>query len=269
MKNRFLFIFAFGVALGGLTACSSVWADPQALSSEEEPLVIAVMPFANLSGQKEYDWLSIGIGEVLTTKLGSLSCFNLVERIMLSEALKEIELGQTGLFDEDTVSRVGKMIGAEQLVVGSFQVRGSTIRMDARFLDVETARILATTGMTGELDKIFELQDRVATSFLAALKLPLRDEEKTLLQVKPTTSLEALKLFSRAADTFTPEGKTLSDDDRITLLNQSTQVDPNFALAYASLGDIYAVRKLNYRQAEIYYKKVVSFNRRILRPGFG
>lgn len=254
------FILLFWAAPLGFATLSSA-RSISTPSSPEEPFLIAVTPFTNLSGERNYDWLSVGIGEVFTTKLGSLSCFNLVERIKLSEALKEIELGQTGLIDENTAPKAGKMIGAEGLVVGSFQISGQTIRIDARLLDVETGRVLVFAGAYGELDKIFEAQDRIAASFLAALNAPLTDEDRLLLAAKPTTSMEAFKLYSQAADTYTPEGSKLDDDQRIYLLNQSTRIDPNFAMAYAALGYIYAVRKQDYPQAIANYNRVV-----ILQP---
>lgn len=253
-------ISAFWAASLGFATLSSGRSISTPFSSYE-PLLIAVTPFTNLSGQKDYDWLSVGIGEVFTTKLGSLSCFNLVERIKLSEALREIELGQTGLIDENTAPKVGKMIGAEGLVVGSFQIIGQTIRIDARLLDVETGKVHVFAGAYGELDKIFEAQDRIAASFLAALNAPLTDEERFLLEAKPTTSMEAFKLYSQAADTYTPEGNKLDDDQRIYLLNQSTRIDANFAMAYAGLGYIYAVKKQDYPRAVVNYNRVV-----ILQP---
>ena len=73
--------------------------------------------------------------------------------------------------------------------------------------------------------------------------------------------MEAFKLYSQAADTYTPEGSTLDDDQRISLLNQSTEIDPNFVMAYAGLGYIYAVKKQDYRQAAVYYNRAV-----ILQP---
>jgi len=260
-KNRLIvaLILFFG-AFWGQVALSSARSISPPISSDN-PVVIAVTPFTNLTGQKDYDWLSTGIGEVFTTKLGNLSCFNLVERIKISEALKEMELGQTGLIDENTAPQVGKMIGAEGLVTGSFQIVGQAIRIDARLLDVETGRVYAFAGAFGELDKIFEAQDRIAASFLDALNAPLTDVDRLLLASKPTTSMEAFKLYSQAEDTYTPEGSTLDDDQRISLLDQSTQIDPNFAMAYAGLGYIYAVKKQDYRQAVVYYNRAI-----ILQP---
>jgi len=257
MKKRFIFPLITSLFLFLLLAPSAAQNTPPSSqdSSDPDPILIAVMPFTNLAGHKDYEWLSIGIGEVLTTKLGSLACFRLVERNKLSEALKEVELGQTGLIDEKTAPKVGKMVGAEELVLGSFQIVGQSIRIDARFLEVETGRIHVTSGATGEIEKIFELQEKIATSFLSSLNLPLTNEEKNLLAAKPTASMEAFKLYSQALDTHTPKGKILSEDERIALLQKSTQIDPNFVQPNASLGDIYDGRK-DYKRAGIYYNKV-------------
>jgi tetratricopeptide (TPR) repeat protein len=143
-------------------------------------------------------------------------------------------------------------------VTGSFQIAGQTIRMDARLLDVETGRVYAFAGAYGELDKIFEAQDRIAASFLDALNAPLTDQDRLLLAYRPTTSMEAFKLYSRAVDTYTPEGSALDDDQRIALLDQSTQIDPNFAMAYLGLGYIYAVKKRDYRRAVANYNRVIT-----------
>jgi tetratricopeptide (TPR) repeat protein len=149
------------------------------------------------------------------------------------------------------------MIGADELVIGSFQIVGGNIRIDARFLDVETGRVHVFSGAYGELDKVFEVQDQIAASCLESLNFYLTNEERTLLAAKPTTSMDAYKLYSQAVDTYTPEGKALDDDQRITYLQQSTWIDPNFAMAYASLGDIYGAKKQDYIRAAAYYQKVV------------
>ena len=259
LRNRLLLLvfFFWGFLLGALD-CAVAEKPSESSSSEEKPLVLAVLPFANLSGQKEYDWLSIGIGEVLTAKLENFSCFRLTERTKLSEALKEIELGQTGLIDETTAAKAGKLVGAEELLSGSFQIAGQGIRINARLLHVETGSISTAVGTMGELQKIFEAQDKIAAALVKALNLPLSDEDKMLLAAKPTTSMGALKYYSQAVDTFTPAGRALDDNQRITLLRQSTQLDPQFAMAYFSLGDIYGFKKQDYNQARIYYQKVIA-----------
>ena len=235
-------------------------------AEEYQPVVIAIMPFTNISGQKQHDWLCTGIAESISTKLGSLPYFSLVERLKLAEAMKEIELGQTGLLSESTAAQTGQMAGAEELVIGSFQVVGQTIRINARFLKVEEATAHTTAEATGKMDQIFELQDKIVASFLADMRLPLNDQEKSLLTAKPTNSAEAFQLYSRAMDTYTPEGKAQSDEQRIALLDQSTRIDPNFAPAYISLGDIYFQRGQDYDRAAVYYNRAVFLTPHVVAP---
>jgi TolB-like protein len=233
-----------------------------------EPIHVGVTPFVNITQNKEFDWLGIGISESLCTKLASLPYLTLVERARLSEALKEMELGQTGLIDEAMIAKTGQMAGAEELVVGSYQIIGQKIRINARFVDVEKGKIKKTAEATGNMDQIFDLQDQIAASFLDNLKLPITQEEKPVVTTQPTESLEAYKLYSQAMDTDTPQGKSLDDEKRIELLNRSARIDPRFFLAYVSLGDLYAKRRdeSGYNQAAIYYNRAVAIQPNYIAP---
>ena len=150
------------------------------------------------------------------------------------------------------------MVGAEQLLTGSFQVVGNSIRVDARILEIETGKVYKTAGASGSLDNIFDLQDRLTASLLVALGLPVSDEEKTAIASKPTTSPEAFQLYSQAADVYSSDGRALSDEERIGFLEQSTRLDPNFAMAYLLLGDIYARNRMTYAQAASSYQTVTT-----------
>ncbi len=240
----------------------------QVMEEEFEPIHVGVTPFVNITGHKEFDWLSIGISECLCTKLASLPYLTLVERARLSEALKEIEMGQTGLIDEATAAKTGQMVGAEELVVGSYQIVGEKIRINARFVDVDEGKIKKTAEATGNMDQIFDLQDQIAASFLDNLKIPITREEKPVVSTKPTESLEAYKLYAQAMDTYTPEGRSLDDEKRIELLNQSARIDPQFFLAFISLGDLYARRRdaSGYHQAETYYNRAVTIRPNYISP---
>jgi TolB-like protein len=233
-----------------------------------EPIHVGVTPFVNITQNKEFDWLGIGISESLCTKLASLPYLTLVERARLSEALKEMELGQTGLIDEAMIAKTGQMAGAEELVVGSYQIIGQKIRINARFVDVEKGKIKKTAEATGNMDQIFDLQDQIAASFLDNLKLPITQEEKPVVTAKPTESLEAYKLYSQAMDTYTPQGKSLDDEKRIELLNRSARIDPRFFLAFISLGDLYAKRRdeSGYSQAATYYNRAVTIQPNYIGP---
>ena len=131
---------------------------------------------------------------------------------------------------------------------------------------MEEGKVQTTAEATGSLDQVFDLQDTIVASFLANMNLPLSDQEKALLAAKPTKSPEAFQLYSRAMDTNTPEGKALSDEQRIALLDQSTQIDPDFAMAFISLGDIYFQTRHDYDRAAVYYDKAVVLRPHVVAP---
>src|SRR5262249_25503395 len=82
---------------------------------------IAVMPFESTTHDKSIDWLGGGIAETLTTELGRISDLTVVERRLLNDALKEIKLGQSGAVDPATAQQMGMILGADSIVVGSFE----------------------------------------------------------------------------------------------------------------------------------------------------
>lgn len=67
-------------------------------------------------------------------------------------------------------------------------------------------------------------------------------------------------------DTYTPEGKALSNEQRIALLDQSTQIDPDFAPAYISPGDIYFQMRQDYDRATVYYNRAIFLKPYVVAP---
>ncbi|MFH2071046.1 MAG: CsgG/HfaB family protein, partial [Elusimicrobiota bacterium] len=105
---------------------------------------IAVIPFQNITGDKEKNWIGAGFGETLTVKLVKAPGIRVIERENLSKILEEIKFQYTGAVDEKTAVEMGKMYGADVLVFGSFQVMGEKLRVSARFVDVETQEVIDT-----------------------------------------------------------------------------------------------------------------------------
>ena len=83
--------------------------------------VVAVIPFENLMKDSSFDWLSGGIAETLIVKLSNVDALQMVERIRLKEIMDEMKFAASGLVDEKTAAKVGKLAGAQILVVGARQ----------------------------------------------------------------------------------------------------------------------------------------------------
>ena len=82
---------------------------------------VAVMPFENTTNDPSLDWLSLGIPETLTNDLLAVKGIVMVERLQLRKVMEEQKLYLTGAVDSKTVVKVGKLVGANILVVGAFQ----------------------------------------------------------------------------------------------------------------------------------------------------
>ena len=107
-----------------------------------EAKTIAISYFDNSSGDAKYNALSKGIADMLITDLSKVKGVNIVEREKLEKLIQEIKLGQSKYFDPKTAQKLGKGLGAENIMTGSFYILDNTLRIDARLIDVESGSIL-------------------------------------------------------------------------------------------------------------------------------
>ncbi|HEY6210873.1 MAG TPA: CsgG/HfaB family protein, partial [Vicinamibacterales bacterium] len=131
---------------------------------------IAIMPFDNIGGGKAMDFVGVGIAETLITELGRIPDLTLVERTRLNEAQKEIKLGQSGLVDPATAQTMGRLLGADSVVIGSVQKVGDTLRIQARIVEVATAQVRESARVDGRADDLLALEDQLAAKLLEAMR---------------------------------------------------------------------------------------------------
>lgn len=147
------------------------WLDQVRAASSNEAsasFLIAVFPLEDLrpSGDTE------GLGEVLaagiTDGLNRAPGIRVVERQRLKALMDEIGLSMTGAVDEKTALRVGKLLGANHLLLGSFMKFRSQVRVNARVVRTETGEITGTAKVTGKFEDILELEERLVGEILSA-----------------------------------------------------------------------------------------------------
>ncbi len=212
---------------------------PTAVQSQAKT-VVAVIPFTNLMKDSSFDWLSGGIAETLIIKLSNVDALQMVERIRLKEIMDEMKLAASGLVDEKTSAKLGKLVGAQVLVVGAFQKAGNRFRINGRFVEASTGKIIKTAEATGLTDEIFELQDKIAYSLISSLKIQTTIEEDKRITDKPTESFKAYEYMSRGNDYYINGNMT----EAIRMYKQALAVDPdlsgvkyNLGLAYNAQGN--------------------------------
>ncbi|MDY6790417.1 MAG: CsgG/HfaB family protein [Thermodesulfobacteriota bacterium] len=204
---------------------------------------LAVIPFENITRKPDLDWLSMGISETINNDLMAVEGLVLIERLQLRKILEEQQLHLTGIIDEKTVVKIGKLMGANILVVGGFQKMNDQIRLTARFVDVETGGILQTAKVTGKMDEIFELQDRIVAKLAKNLNIELKKQEIAKIGTAPTKSLKAYQHFGQGAllqarKNYQGAAKELA---------RATEIDPDFSAAIDMLKEVFwSLDKGNY-----------------------
>ena len=200
---------------------------------------IAVLTFKNISGDATLDWLGVGFAESLSTKLSNVSGIQLVERTQLEKALKELKLADTAIVEASTAGKIGKVIGAKFVVVGSFQKAGESIKADARRVEVETSVASSGVEATGKFDQVFDVQSDLAIKLVATFGKTVTEAEKQVMAKPETTSVTAYELNAKGLK----EGTAGSFDEASSLYSKAIEADPKYAEAYYNRGLIRFARQ--------------------------
>ncbi len=189
---------------------------------------IAVLEFENVTKDKALDWIGTGIKEHLTTQLSQIPEFVVVERTRLSDTLKELNFNRSQYVDQATAQKMGKVLGVQSVVVGSYLKLDDAMRINVRLVDVETGQIKAPTLIDGSFKKFFDLQNDVARKLVAEMKGTLGDADKKQLETTPTNSVDANRALSDGVYFL----RQNSLDDALTQFDAALKADPNYGEAY-------------------------------------
>jgi TolB-like protein len=185
---------------------------------------IAVLPFVNISSDKEQDYFSDGITEEILNSLASV---------------KELKVaGRTSSFafkgENQDLRRIGDLMGVEHILEGSVRKSGTTVRITAQLVQVEDGFHLWSDTYDRELTDVFAIQDEIANEILNQLKARLLDEEQSPI-VSQRTDPEAYDLYLLAKQRLYSRTRH-TIESAVELLDQAIAKDPAYAPAYAQRG---------------------------------
>ena len=137
----------------------------------DKPKTVAIIAFDNTSGKEsEYGDLGGPLRDMLTTDLKEVKNLTMVDRQALEKLLTEQNLNNSKSFDQATATKLGKLLGAEIIITGTYFELFGSLRIDAKFINVETGEIAFSVGVDGAREKFFELKNSIANLIINKLK---------------------------------------------------------------------------------------------------
>ena len=191
---------------------------------------IAVLPFANISAEKDNDYFSEGLTEEIIMHLSKLQMLKVVA---LGSAMRYVKEGKTHKEAADD-------LGVQYLLEGSVRRQGKNLRITAQLIDAMHEVYLWAETYRGTIEDIFEIQEKVAVEIVQTLQLRLSPDEKQILRKRFTENTEAYQLYLQGRffwNKRSEEGLKTA----IKYFEQAIEKDPQYALAWAGIADSYLV----------------------------
>jgi TolB-like protein/Tfp pilus assembly protein PilF len=193
---------------------------------------IAVLPFENMSGDREQEYFADGMVEEIITALSRFrQLFVIARNSSFTYKGRAVDVRQ-----------VGRDLGVRYVLEGSIRKAGNKIRITGQLIDTTNGVHLWADRFDGELEDIFDLQEQVTASVVGAIAPKVEQTELHRSRHKRTESLDAYDYYLRglsAVHEWTKEGNI----EALSHFKQAIDLDPNFAAAYGFAARCYSQRK--------------------------
>jgi serine/threonine protein kinase/Tfp pilus assembly protein PilF len=246
LKKFFIPIAAIAVlAIGAITVWQLFFERPAAPISADKP-IIAVLPFSDLSAQKDQEYFCDGMTDEIITKLSRLQGWKVMNKTSVMQYKNT----------DKNIKDIGQELGVTSILEGSIRKEEDDIRVTAQLINVEDGFHLWSEIYDRKLERIFAIQNDIAENIVSALRQKLTPEEKKRLQRSTTENLEAYNLYLQGRYYWGQRTREAMPQS-VELFQQAIEIDPNYALSYSGLADCYIAgggRHLDLSAEEAYEK---------------
>ena len=205
--------------------------DPGEAPSVSQPIAaadsIVVLPFVNLSPDRENEFFADGITEEIINALAQIHELRVVARSSaFSFKGKHVD-----------PRAVGQQLKVRRILEGSVRRAENRVRITAQLIDVESGYHLWSERYDRELKDIFEIQDEIARAIAERLRITFATKEEGPLVKAGTTNVEAYQLYAKGRAMLYRRGGAIPT--AVQCFEQAVAIDPGYALAWAGLADSY------------------------------
>jgi len=189
---------------------------------------IAVLPFENLSDDKQNTYFADGVQDQILTNLGRVSDLKVISHTTVRQYKSGVPRN---------LREIGKQLGVTHILEGSVQREGDRLRIAAQLIDARTDSQIWADTYDRTANDLFAIQSALAEAIVSQLQAKLSPEQKADIEARPTQDLVAFELYHRAKQII--DSYLIADDVRAALLSalqsldQAIKRDPDFVSAYS------------------------------------
>ena len=241
--------------LADLQACrQQLQSSPARVEGGRRVPSIAVLPFANLSADKEQEYFCDGMTEELITALSAL------QGLRVAAHSSSFQFKGQAL----DIRKVGEQLNVETVLEGSVRKLGERLRVAAQLVNVSDGYHLWSERYDRRLDDVFEVQDEIARAIVEKLKVKLIGEPEAPLVKRGTANLEAYQLYLQGRYYYARRYKG-GLGEAVSCFSRAVAIDPDFAPAWAGLAESYGIMAFfAYRPVSELHPKAMEAARRAL-----
>jgi serine/threonine protein kinase len=212
---------------------------------------VAVLPFDNVGGDKQNDYLSDGLTTEVIFQLSKIADLRVISRDSV------LEYKATPGVPRKSLEDIGKELSVETILESSIQRLNDQVKIIAVLYDAKSGKQLWGAAYNREIKDLFSIETDVAENLSSALKVHLTSDERERIQRKPTDNLTAYDIYLQAQAYY--ELRRREDNERaIELFRHTLELDPKFAPAYAALANCYIERNIRYGEASFWLDSAID-----------
>ena len=212
----------------------STFEDVNVRTDISDQKTIAILYFDNSGGNAQLDALKKGLADMLISDLSNLQMLRVVEREKLEQVMAELKLSSGREFDAATRQKLGKLLGAETILFGSYFDMMGQFRMDARIVKTETGEILKSEGVSGVTEDFMKLEKQLVWKIARGLDIRFTEKEEATIMASESVSYEATLIYADGLKLYDSGDKPRA----LEKFKEAVALAPNFDRAKQMIGKL-------------------------------
>jgi non-specific serine/threonine protein kinase len=214
---------------------------------------IAVLPFKDMSPQRDQDYFCEGIAEDIINALSKITDLRVASRMSAFQ-----------LQDRTTdLEEIGRRLGVETVLSGSVRKAGNRVRISAELVNIGDGYQLWSERYDRDLEDVFEVQDEISSNIVRALEVTLSPKEKKAIQRQAPVNIQAYEYYLRGRSLF-HRGIKATHSRALQMFTRAIEIDPDFAAAHAGIADLSSYARMYYGGSETDLERADEASRRAL-----